>query len=68
MNTNQILVQNATEKEIVMLFDKMKLSTNLNWLKPYKNMFIVNFNLSSNKNFNQYPYDFHRLSFFLEKL
>lgn len=57
-NNQQILVEEATGKEIEDLFSTMKFSAKINWIKEYKDKLIVNFDTVSNKTFNTYP---HRL-------
>ncbi|HEX0028244.1 TPA: hypothetical protein VIA40_001378, partial [Streptococcus pyogenes] len=42
-NNQQILVQNSTEKEITKYFNSYPFAIKLNWIKPHKEMFIVNF-------------------------
>ncbi len=61
--TQQILIQDATEEEIKGFFAKNKYAAKLNWLKPYKNMFIVNFDTYSEKTFKKFPYDLENLYF-----
>lgn len=66
-NSQQILVQNTTQEEIKDLFDYMKMSTRLHWIKEHKDMFIVNFETVSEKKFHKYPYEIENLLFIFEK-
>lgn len=66
-NNQQILVQNSTEEEITEYFNKYPFAIKLNWIKPHKEMFIVNFDTTSNKTFRKYPYDLENLYFLADK-
>ncbi|HEN2969896.1 hypothetical protein ACFKJ4_06415 [Streptococcus agalactiae] len=66
-NNQQILVQNSTEEEITKHFNSYPFAIKLNWIKPYKEMFIVNFDTISNKTFKKYPYDLENLYFLKKK-
>ncbi|HEP1653023.1 TPA: hypothetical protein ACKQ4H_001461 [Streptococcus pyogenes] len=66
-NNQQILVQNSTEEEITKYFNSYPFAIKLNWIKPHKEMFIVNFDTTSNKTFRKYPYDLKNLYFLVDK-
>lgn len=68
MATQQILIQGSTEQEIQEVFAKYKLAVNLNWIKPHKEMFIVNFDFQSQKQLNRFPHDLHRVEFVISRL
>lgn len=61
--TQQILIEETTEQEIKDFFAKYKYAVTLNWLKPHKDMFIVNFDTYSGKTFKKFPYSFQTLYF-----
>lgn len=66
-NNQQILVQNSTEDEITDYFNSYPFAVKLNWIKPHKEMFIVNFDTVSDNTFKKYPYDLDNLYFFADR-
>ena len=63
----QILVQNITKDELEDLFDCMKMSSKLNWIKEHKDMYIVNFDTVSDKKFHKWPYEIENLIYIFKK-
>ena len=49
LSNAQIIIADASEDEIKQFFSKYDTATALKWIKPYKNKFIVNFDIYSQK-------------------
>lgn len=57
----QIIIANASEDEIKQFFEKYNTATTLNWIKPYKDKFIVNFDTYSEKKFRKNDHELSEL-------
>lgn len=57
----QIIIANASEDEIKQFFEKYNTATTLNWIKPYKDKFIVNFDTYSQKKFRKNDHELYEL-------
>ena len=66
MVTKQILVEDMTEQEIRDMFNKYRVAT-INFIKPRKDKFIVNFEYLWNRNTKNYPYFSNTLDWFLKE-
>lgn len=62
-SVQQILISDTTEEKIQNFFNKNKYAAKLNWIKPHKDMFIVNFDTFSGKTFKKIPYSLEKLYF-----
>lgn len=66
MVTKQILVEDMTEQEIRDMFDKYRVAT-INFIKPYKDKLIVNFEYLWERKTKNYPYFSRTLDWFLKE-
>ena len=66
MVTKQILVEDMTEQKIRELFNKYRVAT-INFIKPYKDKLIVNFEYLWKRNTKNYPYFSRTLEYFLQE-
>lgn len=66
MSSKQILVEGMTEQEIRDMFDKYRVAT-INFIKPYKDKLIVNFEYLWKRNTKNYPYFSRTLDYFLDE-
>ena len=66
MVTKQILVEDMTEQEIRDMFNKYRVAT-INFIKPRKDKFIVNFEYLWKRNTKNYPYFSNTLDWFLKE-
>ena len=61
LSNAQIIIANASEDEIKKFFSKYDIATTLNWIKPYKDKFIVNFDIYSQKKFRKNDHELYEL-------
>lgn len=66
MVTKQILVEDMTEQEIRDMFNKYRVAS-INFIKPYKDKLIVNFEYLWERNTKNYPYFSRTLDYFLKE-
>lgn len=61
LSNAQIIIANASEDEIKEFFSKYDTATALKWIKPYKDKFIVNFDIYSQKKFRKNEHELYEL-------
>lgn len=66
MSSKQILVEGMTEQEIRDMFNKYRVAT-INFIKPYKDKLIVNFEYLWKRNTKNCPYFSRTLDYFLDE-